>query len=176
MEQEKLELPVDKAEREQREKALKAKSGEVSETISDDSPLDENQRQKILATEVIVRKTLAVFGLDYDQLIAMDNNSLYAQAVQTNPAILDAVLGAEDPVIEAVKIAVGFKPVAEFKAKYGDNPESIKEAMRSEILAEMKENKNMPAKEVPGSFGAEGTRDLQKTTTSSSLQEIFKNR
>lgn len=117
------------------------------ETITDDGRIPADRKAQIVRDEDMVRQVLALFGIDYDSLIRMDGkdgeDSVYARAVQANPQLLQDVLGSGNPVIAALKVAVGFKPVAEFTAKYGSSPEAIKAAMRAEFEAE---NKPKPKK------------------------------
>lgn len=137
----KNQLPVNKAEDEANAELMQkvsARSG-VSETISDDAEISEEKRQMIATVERLVRETLAIFGMDYDALIRMDGKSLYARVVSRRPEVLEAVMADANPVLAALKIAVGFQPYAEFVEKYGDEPEAIKKAIREEVLAEMKQ-------------------------------------
>lgn len=136
----------------------------AAETISDDFALSDDARLSIQQTEETVRQVLKLFELDYDALVRMDDTSLYARAVQENPAVLAYVKQAQNPVLEALKIAIGFKPYAEFIEKYGKDPDSIKTAMRAEIEAEMKGAKTEKEKDV--SF--EGT-PFSKLTASTSF-------
>lgn len=107
------------------------------ETIADDGVIPADRQARLTRDEALVRDALGLFGVDYDALIKMDGASVYSRAVQANPALAGEVLKAESPVLEALKIAVQFKPVAEFTGKYGSTPEDIKAAMRAEIEAEM---------------------------------------
>ncbi len=111
------------------------------ETIADDGgiPADKmNQIQaQIASDEALVRDVLALTGGDYDALVRMDGESVYSRAVQANPEILKQVMASERPVLAALKVAMGYKPVAEFVGKYGSSPAEIKAAMRAEIEAEM---------------------------------------
>jgi hypothetical protein len=83
-----------------------------------------------------VRAALQLVGVDYDALISMDNGSVYAKAVAANPQLLQEVSRAKEPVLAALQIAVGFKPVADFTGKYGTTPDEIKAKMRAEFEAE----------------------------------------
>lgn len=107
------------------------------ETIADDGVIPADRQTQIASDEVLVREVLGMFGTDYDALIKMDGESVYARAVQANPAILKEVLGSERPVLSALKVAMGYKPMAEFVGKYGSSPAEIKAAMRAEFDAEM---------------------------------------
>jgi len=94
-----------------------------------------------------------MFGVDYDALIGTggegDQRSVYARAVAADPQLLKDVLEAESPVLAALQVAVGYKPVAEFTQKYGSTPEDIKAAMRAEFEAE-----NAPVEAKPRAAGA----------------------
>lgn len=107
------------------------------ETIADDGVIPADKQTQIASDEALVREVLGMVGVDYDALIAMDGKSVYSRAVAANPALVPEVLGAERPVLAALKVAMGFKPVADFVGKYGSNPEDIKAAMRAEFEAEM---------------------------------------
>src|SRR5690606_11491117 len=69
--------------------------------------------------------------------IAMDGESVYSRAVKANPTLLQDVLGSDRPVVAALRVAMGYKPVAEFIGKYGSSPDAIKAAMRAEFEAEV---------------------------------------
>ena len=115
---------------------------EKEETISDDFDMEPALMEKIKASENEMRDLLKSMGQDYDALIKMDGKSVYARAVAANPAILDFVKSSANPVLEAVKIAMGFKPYADFMEKYGSEPSEIIENVRKEIDGEnMKEKK-----------------------------------
>lgn len=122
------------------------------ETIADDGVIPADKQAQIASDEALVRAVLGMVGVDYDALIAMDgksaNPSIYARAVQANPALLQDVLSADRPVLAALQVAMGYKPVADFVGKYGATPEDIKSAMRAEFEAEM------VAKEAGGSKAA----------------------
>lgn len=136
-----LRLPVDDAEKAS-ETALAAKlSGEnVSpETIADDAVIPKEKAARVADVENIVRETLAIFGMDYDSMIRMDDKSLYARVVRRRPEVLSAVMQDENPVLAALKIAVGFQPYADFIEKYGEEPEVIVKAIREEVMTEMKQ-------------------------------------
>ena len=117
------------------------------ETIADDGVIPADKQTQIACDEALVRDVLGLVGVDYDALIKMDGQSVYAKAVEANPDILKNVLGADKPVLAALKVAMGFKPVAEFVGKYGSSPADIKAAMRAEFEAEM------AAKEGKGAEG-----------------------
>ncbi|MBI1308722.1 MAG: hypothetical protein GC129_02540 [Proteobacteria bacterium] len=118
----------------------------ANETITDDGGIPANKAESILHDEALVRDALALFGVDYNGLIAMQtadgSPSVYAQAVQANPALNAEVAGAAQPVVAALKVAMGFKPVADFTAKYGTTPEDIKAAIKAEMEAEAKGGEN----------------------------------
>ncbi len=107
------------------------------ETIADDGSIPADRQTRIAEDEALVRAALGIMGVDYDALIKMDGESVYSQVVKANPEILRQVLEAERPVLAALQVAMGYKPVAEFVGKYGSTPEDIKAAMRAEFEAEM---------------------------------------
>lgn len=112
------------------------------QTISDDSPLPPDKVAAVKRDEELVRGALALFGIAYDDLIAMRDAAgqptAYAQAVQANPALLSEVPDNPQPVLAALRIALGFKPYAEFAQRYGQTPDAVKEAIRAEMASEMK--------------------------------------
>lgn len=108
-----------------------------TQTVADDSPMPPELQQKIMQYETVVREVLAIFGLNYDDMIRMDNKSPYAQAVAANPAILQQVALSENPVLSALKIAAAFQPYTQFVEKYGSKPDEIEAAIRKQVLAEM---------------------------------------
>lgn len=112
-----------------------------SETIVDDGDASAPQRERIAHDEGLVRDVLALVGVDYDALIKMDGKTPYSLAVQANPQLTSDVLQAEQPVVAALKIALGYRPYAEFVGKYGQEPGEIKERIRAEVMAE---NKKLP--------------------------------
>ncbi|MFZ2620338.1 MAG: hypothetical protein WAX89_05635 [Alphaproteobacteria bacterium] len=112
------------------------------ETISDDAALSPEVQARLMADESLVREVLKLFNVDYDALIKMDAGegqeaTPYARAVKANPAVLEHVLQSAQPVLAALQVALGFKPYAEFMAKYGDDPQSIRDAIRKEVEAEL---------------------------------------
>lgn len=143
------------------------------QTVADDGAVSEAKMQSILADEALVRPVLAMVGVDYDALVAMDGVSPYSQAVGANAALLEQVLGAERPVLAALHVAFGFKPYAAFVEKYGADPEGIKEKLRQEILAEAA----VPAapKAARGAvFSAPiGKRESVKASQSGALNDVF---
>jgi len=101
---------------------------------------------RIMQEEQFARELLKLMGVNYDELIRMDERSPYARAVQANPALLDQVRQASSPVLAALRVAMGFKPYAEFMDRYGSEPDSIREAIRQEVQAEMQQQpKPQPA-------------------------------
>lgn len=114
----------------------------AGETISDDSPLPPDKAAAVQRDEALVRDALALFGIGYDSLIAMQGPdgkpTAYAQAIQANPALLAQVPSDPQPVLAALKIALGFKPYAEFAQRYGNTPDEVKAAIRSELENELK--------------------------------------
>lgn len=116
------------------------------ETVADDGKISADKQQVIAASEAVVRPVLKMFGVDYDALIRMDGKSPYALAVDSQPDVLQGVLGAENPVLAALQVATGYQPYAEFSARYGKEPAEIKQNIRAEVLAEDGEEKEpMPA-------------------------------
>ncbi len=89
------------------------------ETITDDFEVDADRMKIIEKSEAEMRELLGLLGVNYDDLIRMDDKSVYARAVKANPNILDYVKNAENPVLAAVKVSLQFKPYAEFMEKYG---------------------------------------------------------
>lgn len=150
----------------------------VEETISDDFDLDENTRLNIEQTEDVVRDVLQLFGMNYDDLIRMDDTSIYAQAVRENPAVLQYVKASTNPVLEALKIAVNFKPYAEFMNNYGRDPEAIKKAIREEVMAEVnaqakpKEKQQEMASTPFSNLSGQGVKNT-KATEQQTLDQIF---
>lgn len=108
-----------------------------NETIADDAPELIALRESITQYESVVRKVLALMGVNYDELIRMDNNSPYAQAVNANPMLLTQVAQSKNPVLSALQIAMQFKPYAEFASQYGNTPDAVKKAIRDEVMAEV---------------------------------------
>ena len=147
------------------------------ETISDDFDLDENVRVGIERDEAVVRGVLELFDISYDDLVRMDGKSIYSRAVKANPAILENVKGAKSPVMEALKIALSFKPYAEFMEKYGDKPEDIKAAIRKEIESEKKQDKPQKTQEASTPFSQINGHGAshKKVRTGDRLEDIFNN-
>ena len=147
------------------------------ETIADDGSIPADRKDQIQAQiasdEALVREVLGMVGADYDALIAMDGASVYSKAVKANPGLLKDVLESERPVLAALKVAMSFKPVADFVGKYGSSPEDIKAAMRAEFEAEM------AAKEAGKPSGPvfSGTLPTARTTASAprkgKLADVF---
>jgi hypothetical protein len=120
-----------------REVVAKGKTGAAaSETITDDGKVNEAKRVAIARDEALAREVLALVGVEYDALIAMDGKTPYSLAVQANPQLTSDVLQAEQPVVAALKVALGYKPYAEFVGKYGKEPGEIRERIRAEMAAE----------------------------------------
>lgn len=116
---------------------LIAEQANDSETLSDDVALPTELVQKIKQEEALIREVLALFDVDYNALISLEEKSPYAQAVKANPRIVEMVAQAPSPVVAALKVATQFQPYAEFMNSYGDTPEAIKEKLRTEIMAEL---------------------------------------
>lgn len=174
-------LPVDQAE----EKANKLLQEKVSahqntnETVSDDLPIKPEKVKFIQETEKVVRETLAIFGIDYDALIRMDANSLYAKVVKRKPEVLEHVMADENPVLAALKIAVGFQPYAEFIEKYGEEPEAIKNAIKEELMLEMKQKRTEKEKSAMGGMherspSFSNMKGVQKNKKSTKKENAYK--
>lgn len=134
-----------------------------TQSVANDGPLSAAKMQAVVADEALVRPVLALLGVDYDALVAMDGKSAYSQAVGANPALLEQVLGADRPVLAALQVAFRFKPYADFAATYGSDPAQIKDKLRQEVLAEMAQTPAQPAAARGAVFSApvgkrEGTR------------------
>jgi hypothetical protein len=136
--------------------AAKAQEVGGGETIADDGVIPADKQTQIASDEALVREALGLVGVEYDKLILMDGQSVYSNAVKANPALLQDVLQSERPVLAALRVAMGFKPVADFVGKYGSSPEDIRAAMRAEFEAELaaKEMGSKPAGPVFSSSGA----------------------
>lgn len=113
-----------------------AAAGKPRETLTDDGPLSADQRAWMVRDEGMVREVLGMVGVDYDALIKMDGNTPYSRAVKANPQLVADVAGSDMPVVQALKIAMGFKPYAEFMDAYGTDPKEIREKIKAEVLAE----------------------------------------
>ena len=147
-------------------------------TITDDAPLPADKRAAIAREETLVRQALKAVGFDYDALIAQEaqegKTSAYAQAVAANPAVLKQVMAADSPVVAALEVAMNYKPYAEFAAKYGREPNAIREAIRAEVLAEMPaEEPVKPSKALPFSRGGRA-QSAASTTSDTSLTKVFR--
>ena len=159
--------------------AGKQKVPAEAQTIADDgSPLPAAKLAAIGRDEGLVRGTLELFGLNYDSLIAMDGQSAYAQAVQAQPELPKRVLASEQPVLEALKIALGFKPFAEFAQKYGRTPDDIKAAVEREVRAEMagkvgKKSADVAKVEAPLFSAPVGQRTVPSVRRKNGLREVF---
>jgi hypothetical protein len=151
-----------------------AEAKAAQETITDDSKIADQLRAQVLRDESVVRAALQVVGVDYDSLIATEGDTPYAQAVKARPEVAAEVLKAEMPVVAALKVAVGFKPYAEFTAKYGSEPEGIKEKIRQEAL---NEEKREPAIKQPVAplFASRGGGRVPQASSASKhgLKDVF---
>lgn len=149
------------------------------ETITDDFEVDADRMKIIEKSEAEMRELLGLLGVNYDDLIRMDDKSVYARAVKANPNILDYVKNAENPVLAAVKVSLQFKPYAEFMEKYGQEPSEIFKNIKHEIEGKKKQpHKTMPAVEeiIEGaSFSEMPTAHKAKNKSSEplGLAEIF---
>lgn len=124
---------------------VQKKGATATETITDDFDVDAERMKKIEQSEAEMRELLSLVNLNYDDLIRMDDKSVYARAVKVNPAILEYVKNAENPVLAAVKISLQFKPYAEFMEKYGQEPSEIFQNIKQEI----EDQKAQPEKAMP---------------------------
>ncbi|TKW61620.1 MAG: hypothetical protein DI628_03060 [Blastochloris viridis] len=143
------------------------------ETIADDGHIPADRQTRIAEDEALVRAVLALVGMDYDQLISMDGESVYAQVTRANPEILQQVLNAERPVLAALQVAMGYKLVAEFVGKYGSTPEDIKAAMRAEFEAEMVEKEGGKRVEGPVFSGRRAAAKVPATDRKGELADVF---
>lgn len=158
------------------------KVGGEGATISDDAPLPADKRAAIARDETLVRGALKAVGVDYDALISMEGQegktSPYALAAQANPQVLNEVLASDIPVLKALEVAVGFKPYAEFTAKYGSAPEAIKAAIKAEALAESKGQAEAEEPKSAGNlpFSRRQTMGAPKATKAGKggLTEVFR--
>lgn len=119
----------------------------TKQTVSDDFDVEKAKQMQILHYEDVIRKTLALFDLNYDDLIRMDGKSAYCKAVQFYPHLINEVKQSECPPLTALHIAKSMKPYLEFTQKYGSSLEDIKQSLKDEISAEMKEKKKLSAVE-----------------------------
>lgn len=182
-------FPVDKSEQESLKQLVekldkinsKNKTSNTTETISDDFDVEAEKLKTIENSEAEMRTLLNLMDIDYDELIRMDGKSIYSRAVSSNPAVLDHVKNAKNPVLEAVKISLQFKPYAEFMGKYGQEPTEIFKNIKQEIEGQKVEQKEVEKPSVQeivegssfsGSLGskAEGS----KSSEVPSLNELFK--
>lgn len=181
-------LPVDQQENEslnqlmaKLDKMAKGQPKQATETIGDDFEVDAEKLQLIEKTEAQMRQLLKLLNVDYDALIRMDDKSVYAKAVQSNPAILEHVKNADNPVFEAVKVALQFKPYADFMSQYGDHPEDILSNIKKEMSAQQGREKQTSKPEVESfeslSFSSvpQGRKSTEKQPSDEmSLMKIFK--
>lgn len=115
--------------------AMENPAVESNETLGDDyEGISSELLAKINAEEPLVRAVLALVGIDYDALIRMDNDSAYAQAIKARPTVLKQVAEAQSPVLEALTIALKFKPIADFRAKYGKTPDEMHKNITAEAM------------------------------------------
>lgn len=116
-----------------------------SETLADDAGITPAQQEVIQQFEPAIRTALQLFGIDYDQLIRLDGQSAYAQAVAADPSLPARVAQSANPVLAALEVAVRYQPYAEFLAKYGQTPDAIKAA----LWEEFKQGQANPATATP---------------------------
>jgi hypothetical protein len=144
------------------------------QTVADDKAVSDEVMRGVLADEALVRPVLELVGVDYDALVAMDGISPYSQAVGANEALLEQVMQAERPVLAALNVALGFKPYAEFVAKYGADPAGIKDKLRQEILAEQAAPAATTAARGAVFSAPVGKREAAKQVSSATLESVFK--
>lgn len=163
-----------------------AASAPMGETLSDDVTLADDRKQQIQRDEAVARSALALFGVDYDALIRLDDSpegtpSVYQRAIIANPGLQQAIFAAPSPVVAALEIAAQFAPFAQFQETYGDTPEAIKAKLREELKAELlaagegTTSPNASATDVPAfSTSARGAAPKQMSTAKrKTLQEVF---
>jgi nitrogenase molybdenum-iron protein alpha/beta subunit len=161
----------------------KNKTPQASETIGDDFDVDVNKLKMIEKSEAEMRILLKLMDMDYDALIRMDGKSIYSRAVNSNSAVLEHVKNAENPVLEAVKISLQFKPYAEFMEKYGQEPteifKNIKQELEGQVSEQKKTEKPFIQEQIEGAPFS-GISNLKaeeaKQSEMPSLNEIFKNK
>lgn len=149
------------------------------ETIADDFEVSADRMKIIEKSEAEMRELLGLLGVNYDDLIRMDDKSVYARAVKANPNIWDYVKNAENPVLAAVKVSLQFKPYAEFMEKYGQEPSEIFQNIKHEIEGEKKQPQKamLAVEEVIEGASFSDMPTAQKAKSKSSkplgLAEIF---
>jgi hypothetical protein len=131
-----------------RQKML-AQQSVSAQTVSDDAAVSADKQASIVQQEELVRRALGMFGISYDSLIAMDGKSSYSQAVAAQPDLAKQVVGADVPVLAALKVAVDYQPYAEFAVKYGSTPEDIKKNLQAEIQQVAPAEAAAPAPDTP---------------------------
>lgn len=143
------------------------------ETIADDGHIPADRQTRIAEDEALARAVLALVGVDYDALIKMDGESVYSQVTRANPEVLRQVLNAERPVLAALQVAMGYKPVADFVGKYGSTPEDIKAAMRAEFEAEMADKEDGRRVEGPVFSGKRAAAKAPAMARRGELADVF---
>lgn len=154
------------------------------ETIADDFDASPDEIKKIQNAENDMRSLLKAMDVDYDTLIRMDNKSVYSRAVAANPAILEFVRTSANPVLEAVKIALGFKPYAEFMDKYGNEPNEILKNIHQEFETKNKAKTDTSTTEIdvnetlvrPSFSNVTTDKSQLKSSKTPSFNDIFKNK
>lgn len=119
---------------------------EEQQTVSDDFNVEEKAKQQILHYEEIIRKTLELFDINYDEMIRMDGKSAYNKAVQFYPHLLDEVKKSTCPPLTALNIAKKMQPYMEFTKKYGSSIEDIKQSLKNEVADENNAEKSAKLK------------------------------
>ncbi|MCP4355515.1 MAG: hypothetical protein GY793_07770 [Proteobacteria bacterium] len=117
---------------------------EKNQTVSDDFEVEDPKEKEILHYEDVIRRTLALFDISYDDLIRMDGKSAYNKAIDLYPHLINEVQNAVCPPLVALHIANSMKPYMEFTSKYGTSFEDIKESLKEEIKKENEEVKKKP--------------------------------
>lgn len=111
---------------------------EDKQTVSDDFNVEEQAKQQILYYEQIIRKTLELFDINYDDMIRMDGKSAYNKAIDFYPHLLNEVKNSTCPPLTALHIAKRMQPYIEFTTKYGSSIDDIKQSLKNEVSNEVK--------------------------------------
>lgn len=113
-----------------------AKEQTQQQTVSDDFMTNKQQDEAIQGQESIIRQVLALFNVNYDDLIRLDGKSAYCQAVQFYPFLIDEVKKAPCPPLRALQIAKAMEPYIAFTNKYGTTMEQIRDSLKQEVKQE----------------------------------------
>lgn len=126
----------------------KQDNNEQQQTVSDDFNADKAKESLILEQEHIIRNVLALFDINYDDLIRMDGKSAYCQAVQFYPHLINEVKQSPYPALTALQIAKNMQPYLNFTSKYGKSLDEIKENLKKEIKQESSAKPNVVVEEA----------------------------